>query len=329
MDVMDTDSNSSSASSGNVRGDLSEDDMTLSSPPEVNLDPDVQMPPKMDLLGPPGMSTSPGQSSSAPPPSLFPAPPKRELSAKYLKEKCLCLDYFHSWCEQDQVDFVEDLLSNMCHYQHGTVNAFLKPMLQRDFISLLPTKGLDHVAENILSFLDARSLSAAELVCQSWAKVISEGMLWKKLIERKVHTDSLWKGLADRKGWSKYLFKPRPGEEHPPHTYYRKLYPSIIRDIEAIENNWRCGKHNLQRINCRSENSKGVYCLQYDDQKIVSGLRDNTIKVWDRATLSCLKSLNGHTGSVLCLQYDDKVIISGSSDSTVSYKVILCVKVEC
>lgn len=30
---------------------------------------------------------------------------------------------------------------------------------------------------------------------------------------------------------------------------------------------------------CRSENSKGVYCLQYDDEKIVSGLRDNTIKV--------------------------------------------------
>ena len=52
--------------------------------------------------------------------------------------------------------------------------------------------------------------------------------------------------------------------------------------LQAIEDNWRGGKHNLQRINCRSENSKGVYCLQYDDTKIVSGLRDNTIKMWDR-----------------------------------------------
>ena len=52
--------------------------------------------------------------------------------------------------------------------------------------------------------------------------------------------------------------------------------------MQAIEDNWRGGKHNLQRINCRSENSKGVYCLQYDDTKIVSGLRDNTIKMWDR-----------------------------------------------
>ena len=142
-------------------------------------------------------------------------------------------------------------------------------------------------------------------------------MLWKKLIERKVHTDSLWRGLAERRNWIQYLFKPRPGEQHPTHDFYRRLYPSIIKDIDAIENNWRIGKHNLQRINCRSENSKGVYCLQYDDTKIVSGLRDNTIKMWDRNTLACLRVLNGHTGSVLCLQYDERVIISGSSDSTV------------
>ena len=185
-------------------------------------------------------------------------------------------------------------------------------MLQRDFISLLPKKvpwpnsiwkqyakvltpesvhvypqGLDHVAENVLSFLDARSLCAAELVSKEWLRVISEvrrnfivrllptvifqGMLWKKLIERKVNTDSLWKGLADRsvpratsckhrssnrwtsspfwilkselrafyfhrRGWVQYLFKPRPGESHPSHSFYRRLYPSIIKDIDVRTN---------------------------------------------------------------------------------------------
>ena len=49
--------------------------------------------------------------------------------------------------------------------------------------------------------------------------------------------------------------------------------------LQRIENNWRTGRHALQRIHCRSETSKGVYCLQYDDDKIISGLRDNTIKV--------------------------------------------------
>ena len=190
------------------------------------------------------------------------------------------------------------------------------------FLYSITEKGLDHVAENILGFLDAKSLCATELVCREWHRVISEGMLWRKLIERKViiiteksglccrpivpsikisffftikvRTDTLWSGLAKRRKWIKYLFKPAPGEQHPDHFYYRRLYPTIIKDIDRTESNWRCSqnKHNLQRINCRSESSKGVYCLQYDDQKIVSGLRDNTIKIWNRTNLSMAQVRN-------------------------------------
>ncbi|OPJ76394.1 F-box/WD repeat-containing protein 11 isoform B [Patagioenas fasciata monilis] len=207
---------------------------------------------------------------------------KRPSEGNYEKEKDLCIKYFDQWSESDQVEFVEHLISRMCHYQHGHINSYLKPMLQRDFITALPEQGLDHIAENILSYLDARSLCAAELVCKEWQRVISEGMLWKKLIERM------------------YLgFREIP----------------VAR--QTIESNWRCGRHNLQRIQCRSENSKGVYCLQYDDEKIISGLRDNSIKIWDKTSLECLKVLTGHTGSVLCLQYDERVIVTGSSDSTV------------
>jgi len=295
--------------------DLGEEDVLSSPPPSI-----ISPPSPPTIMGTPMVVDQPQspQTTQLDLTLLDQAQPRREPSPKYLKERDICMEYFSGWTEQDQIEFVEELLVSMHHHQHGTVNAFLKPMLQRDFISLLPKKGLDHVAENILSFLDARSLCAAELVSKEWLRVISEGMLWKKLIERKVNTDSLWKGLADRRGWVQYLFKPKPGESHPSHSFYRRLYPSIIKDIDAIEDNWRCGKHNLQRINCRSENSKGVYCLQYDDHKIVSGLRDNTIKMWDRQTLQQhQRVLTGHTGSVLCLQYDEKVIISGSSDSTV------------
>ena len=146
-----------------------------------------------------------------------------ESTALYLKTKEDCMKYFDSWSESDQTDFVEYLLSKMSHCQHSQINCYLKPMLQRDFISLLPSewsfipltlsvkfqinvvltpeKGLDHVAETVLSYLDAKSLCSAELVCKEWYRVISEGMLWKKLIESRVRTDTLWRGLAHRRGW--------------------------------------------------------------------------------------------------------------------------------
>ena len=64
----------------------------------------------------------------------------QEPSVDYNQEHDACVKHFDSWTEQEQVDFVQFLLSRMCHYQHGQINAFLKPMLQRDFISALPGK---------------------------------------------------------------------------------------------------------------------------------------------------------------------------------------------
>lgn len=58
-----------------------------------------------------------------------------EKQQKFIKK-------FESWPEHLQDNFVQQLLSRMNHYQHSRINAFLKPMLQRDFISLLPSKYL-------------------------------------------------------------------------------------------------------------------------------------------------------------------------------------------
>ncbi|KRZ83041.1 F-box/WD repeat-containing protein 1A [Trichinella sp. T8] len=263
------------------------------------------------------------------------------LSDIYLEQRDKIVETFLLWSESDQVNCIQVLLSCMNHHQHGLVNSFLKPMFQRDFISLLAAKGLLNIAVKVLSYLDAKTLSIAEYVSRDWRRVIAQGHLWKKFIERKVHSDSLWKGLAHKRGWIEHIVRTKPGGYSQLHCFYRKLYNQIIKDIETIESNWKHGRLLLYRINCRSDNSKGVYCLQYDDKKIVSGLRDNTIKgavdpffvhictrhkvmltssfstIFDFKTLSCIKVLTGHTGSVLCLQYDDRVIISGSSDSTV------------
>lgn len=262
---------------------------------------------------------------------------EKELSEKYLKERQIALEKFAGWADQDQVDFVKLLILRMCHDQHGQIDAFLKPILQRDFISLLP----DRLARFVLSFLDANSLKSSEMVSRAWRRVIAHGKLWRRLIERNVMTDPVWKGVTDKRGWQRFLFiskeqshtvvyrdlgfnpaaieqwRGTPESIETQHVFYRNLYPKIHNDIETLKSNWQNGRHTLSRIACHSEPSRGVYCLQYDDDKIISGLRDHTIKVWQRNDLQCSKTLRGHTGSVLCLQYDDRVIISGSSDTTV------------
>ena len=63
---------------------------------------------------------------------------KRPSEGNYEKEKEHCIALFDQWSEADQVEFVEHLISRMCHYQHGHINSYLKPMLQRDFITALP-----------------------------------------------------------------------------------------------------------------------------------------------------------------------------------------------
>jgi len=70
-------------------------------------------------------------------------------------------------------------------------------------------------------------------VCGEWYQVIADGYLWKKLIERKTSVDPVWKGLSKRRGWAKYLFRHVVESEGITHLYYRQLYPTIIKDIEA------------------------------------------------------------------------------------------------
>ncbi|RNA23008.1 WD40 repeat-containing, partial [Brachionus plicatilis] len=54
------------------------------------------------------------------------------------------------------------------------------------------------------------------------------------------------------------------------------------------------------------------------DGKIVSGSSDKTIKIWDKDTFECLKTINGHNSYVNCLAImQDWKIVSRSSDKTI------------
>ncbi|MFQ6656424.1 hypothetical protein Gotur_026539 [Gossypium turneri] len=68
---------------------------------------------------------------------------------------------------------------------------------------------------------------------------------------------------------------------------------------------------------------KGVNCVDYfsggDKPYLITGSDDNTAKVWDYQTKSCVQTLEGHTHNVsaVCFHPELPIIITGSEDGTV------------
>ncbi|KAH6847842.1 hypothetical protein B0I37DRAFT_152336 [Chaetomium sp. MPI-CAGE-AT-0009] len=92
-----------------------------------------------------------------------------------------------------------------------------------------------------------------------------------------------------------------------------------------LESNWERGRFVNFQFPHHSHPEEGhkecVYSLQFNSQYLVSGSRDQSIKVWNMKSRRCLRTLVKHKGSVLCLQFDsdpdEDLIVSGSSDSDV------------
>ncbi|KAI7896032.1 WD40-repeat-containing domain protein [Mucor mucedo] len=71
-------------------------------------------------------------------------------------------------------------------------------------------------------------------------------------------------------------------------------------------------------IKTLDSHSRGIACVEYDGQYIISGSSDQSIRVWSADTGECLHTLEGHTDLVRTLQLDGKSkrIVSGSYDGS-------------
>jgi F-box and WD-40 domain protein CDC4 len=58
-------------------------------------------------------------------------------------------------------------------------------------------------------------------------------------------------------------------------------------------------------------------CLQFDEDKIITGSDDPLIHVYDTKTGKLRKKLEGHEGGVWALQYEGNTLVSGSTDRSV------------
>ncbi|ROW02549.1 hypothetical protein VPNG_07849 [Cytospora leucostoma] len=133
----------------------------------------------------------------------------------------------------------------------------------------------------------------------------------------RVPTDTLSPSPTKSKLW---IYDPSSGKHR---VNWQYLY-AMRRKLEI---NWEQGKFkNFQLPHPdhleEGHNNECIYSLQYNEEYLVSGSRDRTLRIWNLATRRLVrKPLVGHIGSVLCLQFDsdpdEDIIVSGSSDSDV------------
>lgn len=109
----------------------------------------------------------------------------------------------------------------------------------------------------------------------------------------------------------------RPERAETDDDYYKPRYrpwKDVYRDRFIVGLNW---KHRRCTQKVFRGHTDSVMCLQFEDNILMTGSYDATVKIWDMETGEELRTLRGHSAGVRCLQFDDTKLITGSLDRSV------------
>ena len=213
--------------------------------------------------------------------SSIPQEPPKELQS--------WLDSFSSWSPGQKLVAIDQLI-NRCHAtQVRHMMAVIEPQFQRDFISLLPKE----LALYVLSFLHPRDLLRAAQTCRYWRILAEDNLLWREKCREA--------GLDDMTADLMVMRKSRRFHSKFEYSTWKAGY---MRQ-HNIEINWRVRGIRTPKV-LKGHDDHVITCLQFSNNRIVSGSDDNTLKVWNATTGKCLRTLAGHTGGVWSSQMQGK-----------------------
>ncbi|KOS22110.1 Cell division control protein 4 [Escovopsis weberi] len=95
------------------------------------------------------------------------------------------------------------------------------------------------------------------------------------------------------------------------------LYKSLYRRHHMIRQSWTSGEVKPSHVAFAAHPRHVITCLQFDDDKIITGSDDTLIHIYDTKTGNLRKKLEGHEGGVWALQYEGNILVSGSTDRSV------------
>jgi len=95
------------------------------------------------------------------------------------------------------------------------------------------------------------------------------------------------------------------------------LYKSLYRRHYMIRQSWTSGKVKPGHVAFAAHPRHVITCLQFDEDKIITGSDDTLIHIYDTKTGKLRTKLEGHEGGVWALQYEGNTLVSGSTDRSV------------
>ncbi|KAL1849339.1 hypothetical protein Daus18300_013312 [Diaporthe australafricana] len=138
-----------------------------------------------------------------------------------------------------------------------------------DFIDRLPAE----LAIQVLAHLDAADLARSSLVSRSWRDVVSSQHIWREsYLREKTGTYATSNPVQPGTGLGVPAIQPNI------------TWKDAYRVTEELGQRWKRGQAASIYLNGHSDS---IYCLQFDEQKIITGSRDKTIRIWDMHTLAC------------------------------------------
>ncbi|KAF2488777.1 WD40 repeat-like protein [Lophium mytilinum] len=151
---------------------------------------------------------------------------------------------------------------------------------RHDPIQYLPAE----LSTMILSNLTAATLAQTEVLSKAWRAAASSTYAWRAVFLRRFELENHVSPTPIMMGGAGVGKKN--GSRFDPGQKWKQMYQVRC----TLERRWAAGTPNAIYLNGHTDS---VYCCQFDENKIITGSRDRTIRVWDLKTFECLKVIGG------------------------------------
>lgn len=147
--------------------------------------------------------------------------------------------------------------------------------VRADIVTTLPPE----ICFSIMEYLDMSSLSRCHRVSKTWKKFASTNRSWRSAYINKF-------GDQRKPAYIQFGGKGLGRTDKNPQQDWKRMAMARIR----IEENWTKSRAKAVYFQGHTDS---VYCCQFDEDKIITGSRDRTIRVWDIHTYKCIRVIGG------------------------------------